>query len=63
MGLHRPATYLLINELREDGFPVEYSKKDNCYYYSEKGKMDGYTFVKDIEEQNSGNDKISGGGG
>lgn len=63
LGLHRAATYLLFEELREEGFPISYSKKENRFYYSEKGKMVGYTFVRETEEQNPGNEKISGGGG
>ena len=51
LGLQRAATYLFINEMREVGFPISYSKKENRFYYSEKGKMVGFSFVKDIEKK------------
>ena len=62
LGLHRAATYFLLEVLREEGFPISYSKKENRFYYSEKGKMVGFSFVKDIDEDNTVNDRISGGG-
>ena len=36
MGLHRAATYLFIKELREEGFPISYSKTENHFFFIQK---------------------------
>lgn len=61
LGLHRAATYLFLEEMKDIGFPIAYSKKENRFYYSKNGKMVGYAFVKETEEENSDNDKNSKG--
>ena len=45
--LSRAGAHKFITELKEEGFPIEYSKKENRYYYSKSGKMIGYAFVED----------------
>ncbi len=38
LNLSRVGIYKFINELREEGFPIAYSKKDQNYYYTKDGQ-------------------------
>jgi DNA-binding IclR family transcriptional regulator len=49
LELSRAGTYKFLEEMKEEGFPIAYSKKDNRFYYTVAGKMVGYDFVKDID--------------
>lgn len=60
LGLSRAATYKFIEELKEEGFPIAYSKKDNRFYYSKNGSMIGYVFVE--ESTDNSEEKSLGGG-
>ena len=51
LGLSQSGTYKFLEEMKEEGFPIAYSKKDNQFYYSEKGSMMGYKFVRDQQEE------------
>lgn len=36
----------ILQEMREMGFPVRYSRQTNCYYYEEEGEMVKCLFIK-----------------
>ena len=59
LNLSRAAAYKFLGELKEEGFPIAYSKKDNRFYYEKSGEMIGYVFVEDKPDEN----KNIGGGG
>lgn len=46
--------------MKEEGFPIAYSKKENCFYYERSGSMIGYVFVEDDASDND--EKHAGGG-
>jgi DNA-binding IclR family transcriptional regulator len=52
LGLSQSGTYKFLEEMKEEGFPIAYSKKDNQFYYTEKGSMIGYKFVRNQQEEN-----------
>ena len=45
--LSRAGAHKFLTQLKEEGFPIAYSKKDNRYYYTKPGKMVGFVFVED----------------
>ena len=60
LGLSRAGTHKFLTELKEEGFPIAYSKKENRFYYTRPGKMVGFVFVEDrIDLENK---KTAGGG-
>ena len=52
-------TYKFLDEMKEEGFPIAYSKKENRFYYTVPGKMIGYVFVKDTDYDSG--EKFAGG--
>lgn len=59
LELSRAAAYKFLEEMKEEGFPIAYSKKDNRFYYSKKGSMIGYVFVE--ESSDNSEEKTRGG--
>ncbi len=59
LNLSRAAAYKFLEELKEEGFPIAYSKKDNRFYYEKSGEMIGYVFVEDKPDENK---NMRGGG-
>lgn len=49
LGLHTAGAYKFLDEMRDQGFPIAYSKKENRFYYTERGKMAGYQFVREAD--------------
>ena len=47
LNLSRSQTLEFLKQMREQGFPIEYSRQFSSYYYSENGKL-----VKDLFEKN-----------
>ena len=41
LGLSQSGAYKFLEEMKEEGFPIAYSKKENQFYYSEQGSMIG----------------------
>ncbi len=60
LNLSRAGAYKFLDELKEEGFPIAYSKKDNQFYYSKSGSMIGYVFMEDPIDL--GKEKTRGGG-
>lgn len=52
LNLSRAAAYKFLEELKEEGFPIAYSKKDNRFYYEKSGEMIGYVFVENKPDEN-----------
>jgi len=52
LDLSRAAAYKFLEELKEEGFPIAYSKKENRFYYEKSGEMIGYAFVEDKPDEN-----------
>ena len=50
LGLSISSAYTFLDEMRDEGFPIRYSKKENRFYYEPKGRMIGYAFVKDTDD-------------
>jgi biotin operon repressor len=50
LNLSKVATYKLLNELKELGFPIAYSKTEKRYYYSEEGKLVDNLFARVIDD-------------
>jgi len=61
LELSRAAAYKFLEEMKEEGFPIAYSKKDNRFYYSKSGRMIGYAFVEESSDNNF-EEKLRGGG-
>ena len=61
LELSRAGTYKFLEEMKEEGFPIAYSKMENRYCYSKPGKMIGYVFMEesvgDFDEKHSGGGK------
>lgn len=53
--------YKFLEEMKEEGFPIAYSKKDNQFYYTIPGKMNGYVFVKDTDNDYDSGGEFTGG--
>lgn len=49
LNLSRSMAYHFLKEMREEGFPIAYSKKRKSYYYTEEGKMVDHLYTKDIK--------------
>lgn len=59
LGLSVSGTFKFISELKDEGFPISYSKSDKSYYYTKEG-----CFVKnlfDAELDAGGMRRIMGG--
>ena len=52
LNLSRAAAYKFLQELKEEGFPIAYSKKENRFYYEKSGEMIGYVFVEVKPDEN-----------
>ncbi len=51
LKLSESALHILVEELRDDfGFPIEYSRKRQTYYYTEVGRMETLRYKKISEE-------------
>ena len=50
LGLSTAGTYKFLEEVKQEGFPIKYSRKEKRFYYDPKGKMIGYVFVKDTDD-------------
>ncbi len=46
LKLSKGHTVIFINEMREQGFPIEYSRKLKSYFYSEDGNVTRNLFEK-----------------
>ncbi len=47
LGFSEATFYTLVDELRDDfGFPIEYSRKRQTYYYTEVGRMETLCYKK-----------------
>ena len=51
LGISRSALFELINEMKEEGFPIAYSKEFNSYYYQEAGKLVEHLFEKTLSHK------------
>ena len=60
LDLSRSGTHKFLTEMKEEGFPIAYSKKENHYYYTKPGKMVGFVFVE--AQIDLLNEKKHGGG-
>ena len=69
LKLSKTQTVNFLKEMKEYGFPIEYSRKLNSYFYNEKEKIVPAFFLKNNREGNKQEDvmtraelrKISGG--
>lgn len=61
LALSVAGAYKFLEEMKEEGFPIVYSKKENRYCYTKKGRMVGYVFMEDTTD--FGEEKSVGGGG
>ena len=59
--LSTSGTRKILEDMKEVGFPIAYSKHHHRYYYSTPGRMVGFVFVKDIEDNDAENEENSGG--
>ncbi len=50
LDLSRGGTYKFINELKELGIPIAYSRQDKCFYYKVDGKIVDNLFEKEMDE-------------
>ena len=46
-GMSKSSLNLYLNEMKEMGFPICYSKEKNSYYYLEEGRMVSSLFACD----------------
>jgi predicted transcriptional regulator len=47
LGLSVAGAYKFLEELKQEGFPIAYSRKENRYCYTKQGEMIGYVFVEE----------------
>lgn len=52
LNLSRSHTLEFLKEMKDCGFPIEYSRTLNSYYYSEDGKFAKNLFLKNDRENN-----------
>lgn len=57
IGVSRSALNEFLKEMKEEGFPIKYSKKSNTYYYEEDGRMVSSLFQLNKEQMQ----KLHGG--
>jgi len=50
LSLSRAGVYKWIQQMKEEGFPIAYCKKEKTYIYTEEGKMMRELFERDITE-------------
>lgn len=69
LHLSKSHTVNFLNEMRKHGFPIKYSRKFHCYYYSERGNFNLRLFKSEkkteilVNSELTDNDlrRISGG--
>lgn len=44
--LSRSRTMEFLHDMKKFGFPINYSRKDKCYYYEKQGRMTKELFEK-----------------
>jgi hypothetical protein len=44
--LSKSGLSIVLQEMKEMGFPIKYDRQSNCYYYEEDGEMVHCLFVK-----------------
>lgn len=54
LNLSRSQTMLLLREMKNHGFPIEYSRKLNSYFYTVEGKLVRNLFVKNTSNKDYG---------
>ncbi len=59
LHLSRAGVYNWIQQMKEEGFPIAYCKKEKTYIYTEKGKMVSELFEREITRKDMR--KITGG--
>lgn len=52
IGVSRSALNEFLKEMKEEGFPIKYSKKSSTYYYEEDGSMVSSLFELNKEQMN-----------
>ena len=52
LSLSKIGTYKFLQEMKEEGFPIAYSKKDKTYYYTKPGKIAEKLFYPDVTDAN-----------
>jgi len=66
LDLSRASVYKLIQEMKEEGFPISYCHTDKTYFYNEEGKMVGELFEREISKEEmkkiGGGVRVGGGG-
>jgi len=50
LNLSKVGTYKFINELKEEGFPIAYSKKDKNYYYTKDGNLSNFLLGEELSD-------------
>ena len=50
LGLSRSHVFNLINEMKKEGFPIEFSKTFNSYYYTEEGRTVNHLFERELTD-------------
>lgn len=50
LNLSKVGTYKFINELKEEGFPIAYSKKDQNYYYTKEGNLSKFLLGEELDK-------------
>jgi hypothetical protein len=50
LKLSLAGAYKFLEEVKEEGFPIAYSRKENRYHYTKPGKMIGFVFVEDATD-------------
>ncbi len=50
LKLSSAGAYKFLEEMKEEGFPIAYSKKERRYVYTKHGKMIGYVFMEDTTD-------------
>ena len=60
LELSEAGAYKFLEEMKGEGFPIAYSKKENRYYYTKPRKMVGYIFVEDTDKNDEEKSSRSG---
>jgi len=47
--LSRSSTMEYISDMKKLGFPINYSRKDKCFYYDKNGRMTKHLFEQEEE--------------
>jgi hypothetical protein len=59
LNLSKVGTYKFINELKEEGLPIAYSREIKSYYYTREGDLANFLLGNDITTEEMR--KINGG--